>query len=191
MAALRDTVFGWGLFTRLLHWAIAGIILYQIVLGVWMANFVPNLFDRGDLTQTHKSWGVLAFGLVVVRVFWRTANRWRRPPLPATMPRWQVRAAAWSHRLLYLLMLSMPLSGWILVSASPLGHWLGIRSRFFGLFDLPDPVGRASYAIEHAAGAVHILGAIVLGLILIAHVGAALRHAFVERDGVLRRMISG
>jgi len=191
MAALRDTVFGWGLFTRLLHWAIAGIILYQIALGVWMANFVPNLFHRSDLTQTHKSWGVLVFGLVVVRILWRTANRWRRPPLPPAMPRWQQRAAAWSHRLLYLLMLSMPLSGWILVSASPLGHWLGIRSRFFGLFDLPDPIGRASYAIEHAAGAVHVLGAIVLGLVLIVHVAAALHHQFVERDGVLRRMISG
>lgn len=191
MAALRDTAFGWGLATRLLHWAMAGIILFQIGLGVWMANFVPNLFDRGDLTQVHKSWGVVAFGLVVTRILWRTANRWRRPALPPAMPAWQRQVATWSHRLLYLLMLSMPLSGWILVSASPLGHWLGIRSRFFGWFELPDPIGRASYAIEHAAGAVHVIGALVLVILLLVHVAAALRHQFVKRDGVLSRMISG
>lgn len=189
--ALRDTVFGWGLFTRALHWALAGIILFQIGLGVWMVNFVPNLFHRGDLTQVHKSWGVMAFGLALTRFFWRTANRWRRPPMPPAMPRWETRAAAASHNLLYLLMFAIPLSGWILVSASPIGHWLHIRSRFFGLFDLPDPVGHASYAIEHAAGAVHIIGAIVLGLVICLHVGAALRHQFVKRDGVLTRMISG
>ncbi|MFT3972883.1 MAG: cytochrome b/b6 domain-containing protein [Amaricoccus sp.] len=191
MAALRDTVFGWGLFTRLLHWALAGIILFQFGLGIWATNFVPNLFDRSDLTQLHKSWGVVAFGLAVARVFWRAANSWRRPPMPPAMPGWQRRAAACSHAALYLLMLSMPLSGWILVSASPLGHWLGVRSRFFGLFDLPDPIDRASYAIEHAAGAVHIVGAIVLGLLLILHVAAGLRHQVKERDGVLSRMISG
>lgn len=191
MAALRDTIFGWGIFTRLLHWAIAGIIFYQVALGIWMVNFVPNLFHRGDLTQTHKSWGVVVFGLVVVRLFWRTANSWRRPPMPPQMPRWQRLGAAWSHSLLYVLMVAIPLSGWILVSASPLGHWLHIRSRFFGLFDLPDPIGYASYAIEHAAGAVHIGGAIVLGLVLILHVAAALRHQFVERDGVLSRMFFG
>lgn len=191
MAGLTDTRTGWGLFTRLLHWAIAVIILFQIGLGVWMANFVPNLFDRADLTQMHKSWGVVVFGLALCRVFWRSANMWRRPPMPPGMPRWQLSAAACSHAALYVLMFSMPLSGWILVSASPLGHWLNIRSQFFGWFDLPDPIGRASYAIEHAAGAVHILGAIVLGVLLAVHVAAALRHEFVERDGVLSRMLFG
>lgn len=191
MAAFRDTVFGWSLPTRLLHWALAALILFQVGLGVWATNFVPNLFHRSELIQMHKSWGVVVFGLAVTRILWRAANRWRRPPMPAAMPAWQRRAAALSHATLYLLMLSMPLSGWILVSASPLGHWLGVRSRFFGLFDLPDPIGRASYAIEHAAGAVHIIGAIVLVLVLALHVAAALRHHFAERDRVLSRMISG
>lgn len=188
---LRDTVNGWSVATRLLHWGTAGLIFFQIGLGVWATNFVPNVFDRSDLTQTHKSWGVLIFGLVLVRILWRAANRWRRPPVPGSTPGWQRRAALWTHWLLYALMLVLPLSGWILVSASPLGHWLNIRSRFFGLFDLPDPIGHASYAIEHAAGAVHILGSIVLGAVLIVHVAAALRHQFGARDGVLGRMISG
>lgn len=189
--ALRDTVVGWGIVTRTLHWVLAGVILFQIGLGVWTANFVPNLFDRSELTQLHKSWGVVAFGLVLTRLFWRTANSWRRPPLPPGTPGWQRRAAMASHGLLYLLMVAMPLSGWILVSASPVGHSLGIQSRFFGWFALPDPIGRASYAIEHAAGAVHVLGAIGLGLVVSLHVAAAFRHQFRDRDGVLTRMISG
>ena len=111
--------------------------------------------------------------------------------MPPGMPGWQRRAAAFSHGLLYLLLLAIPLAGWVLVSASPLGHWLHVRSRFFGLFDLPDPVGRASYAIEHAAGAIHIVGSIMLGLLICLHVAAAFHHQFSERDGLLTRMISG
>lgn len=191
MAGWRDSAFGWSLPTRLLHWGIAGLIGFQVTVGVWMANFVPDLIDRFRLTQTHKSWGVVVFGLVVVRLLWRTASRWRRPPMPSGMPSWQVHAAAWSHRMLYLLMVVMPLSGWILVSASPLAHMVNLRSKVFGRFVLPDPIGYGSYSIEHAAAAVHILGAIALGMLLVIHVGAALRHQFGARDGVLTRMIFG
>lgn len=191
MARFRDSASGWSLPTRLLHWTMAGLIFFQIGLGVWMTNFVPDLIDRFRLTQSHKSWGVVLFGLVVTRLFWRSACLWRRPPLPDGMPRWQRRAAAWSHRALYLLMLALPLSGWILVSASPLAHMIGLRSKVFGRYALPDPVGYGSYVIEHAAGAVHIGGAVALGALLAVHVVAALRHQFGARDGVLTRMVRG
>lgn len=191
MARFRDSASGWSLPTRLLHWTMAGLIIHQIWLGVWMTNFVPDLIDRFRLTQSHKNWGVVLLGLLVVRLFWRSACRWRRPPMPTGMPRWQRQAAAWSHRALYLLLLAMPLSGWILVSASPLAHMIGLKSKVFGRFVLPDPIGHGSHAIEHAAGGVHIASAIALGVLLAVHVVAALRHQFGARDGVLTRMISG
>ncbi len=188
---LLDTALGWGLVTRLLHWAIAGLILYQMCLGVWMANFVLDLFHRFTLTQTHKSWGFVVFSLAVVRVFWRLANRGRRPPLPPSMPRWQVTAARASHLALYALLFVMPLSGWVLASASPLQELLGLQTHVFDWFPLPDPVVPGNVRIEHAAGAVHIGSAILLGLVLAVHAGAALKHQFVNRDGLLAQMIRG
>src|SRR4051794_13960919 len=115
--AARDSAAGWGWVTRALHWTIAALILLQLGFGLWMVQAVPDLLQRFTLTQLHKSWGFVVFMLAVVRVGWRLANR-GRPPLPV-MPLWQVRAAGASHLALYLLMFVMPLSGWIMASASP------------------------------------------------------------------------
>ena len=100
---LRDSSGGWGAVTRLLHWGMAALILFQLGLGIWMTR-APDLLARFAWTQTHKSWGTVIFALALLRLGWRLANP--TPPLPATMPAWQRRAARASHAALYALMLA-------------------------------------------------------------------------------------
>jgi cytochrome b561 len=185
---LRDDAAGWGWPTRLLHWAMAALILFQLGLGLWMTR-VPDLTLRVTLTQTHKSWGSVIFGLAVIRLGWRLANR-RRPPLPA-MPRWQAPAAAWSHRLLYVGMLLLPLSGWVMASASPVQDLLGIDNLVFGRWRLPDPWIPGDARIETVAHVVHATAAALFAALVALHVAAALRHQLVLRDGLITRMIRG
>jgi cytochrome b561 len=185
----RDGVTGWGWVTRLLHWAMAPLILFQLALGPRAASFTPDLIERFRLAQLHKSWGAVVFALALLRVGWRLANR--APPPPPGMPAWQVRAAWASHRLLYSLMLIVPLSGWVRASASPTQDLLGIDNMVFGWFALPDPWVPGARAVEAAAEATHVWSAALLAFVLAVHVGAALKHRFVDRDGVLARMTFG
>jgi cytochrome b561 len=185
-----DSVAGWGWVTRLLHWTMAALILFQLGFGLYMVQAVADLLQRFTLTQTHKSWGFVVFALAVVRVGWRLASR-RRPPLPAAMPRWQVRVAGASHRLLYLMMFVMPVSGWIMASASPTQDLLQMQNMVFGSFALPDPFVPGVAGIEAAARSVHVGAAILLATLLAVHAGAALKHQLVDRDGLLAAMLFG
>ena len=186
----QNTTASWGWVARLFHWGMAGLILFQFGLGVWMTRDRVDLLTRFDLTQIHKSWGVLIFGLALARLAWRLANR-MRPALPADMPCWQRRAARASHVALYVLMLVLPLSGWVQAAAAPEQDILGIENRVFGTFALPDPWQPGVASIAEAAGAVHSSCAWTLAALLLVHAGAALLHQFRARDGVLARMIFG
>jgi cytochrome b561 len=181
----RDSAAGWGWVSRLLHWTMAALILFQLGFGLWMTR-VPDLLQRFALTQVHKSLGVTIFALAVLRVLWRAANP--RPELPA-MPPWQVHAAGVSHAILYLLMFLMPLSGWILASASPVQDLLQMQNMVFGAFTLPDPVVPGDAAVETAARGVHAGAALLLAVVLAVHALAALGHQFVAGDGLLARML--
>jgi cytochrome b561 len=185
----RDGAAGWGVVTRLLHWTMAGLILFQLGLGLVMTR-IPDLGLRFALTQTHKSLGTVIFVLALARIGWRLLSP-ARPPFPAAMPHWQVELARASHRLLYLLMVVMPLSGWVMAAASPAQDLLGIENRVFGRLALPDPWVPGSAAVEAAAHALHAGAATALGLLLALHAGAALKHQFVDRDRTLARMIRG
>lgn len=182
-----DRPSGWGWVSRALHWAMAALILFQLGLGLWMTRFVPDLLARFTLTQAHKSWGTVVFLLALLRVAWRLANR-ARPPLPP-MPAWQAAAARASHALLYLFMFLMPLSGWLLASASPVQDLLGMENLVFGRWPLPDPFVPGSDRLEATLHLVHTSAALALALLLALHAAAALRHQFVDRDDLLARML--
>lgn len=187
---IRNTERAWGWPARLLHWAIAAIILFQLGMGTWMANAVDDLYARFALTQTHKSWGTVVFVLAALRVSWRLANP-LAPALPAATKPWERAAAAISHLLLYALMLAIPVSGWLMASASTLQDMYGVKNMVFGLVEMPDPFAPGDRNLEALFRAIHTGGAAALALVLLAHAGAALRHHFVLRDDVLRRMIRG
>jgi cytochrome b561 len=178
---VRKPVDSWGSPAKFLHWLIAALVLVQIALG-WSAVTWRLSPLKLDLFVWHKSIGLLILGLMLLRVLWRFSHR--APELPAGTARWERHAARLSHLLLYGLLLAMPLSGWIVNSAA------NIPVRVFWLVRLPNLVD-PSKATEDIAARVHLLLFGVLALLLLVHVGAALRHHFVLRDNVLLRMLPG
>lgn len=186
----RNSATSWGWVARLLHWAMAGLILFQIGLGIWMTAFTPDLIARFRLTQLHKSWGFVIFALALARVAWRLTNR-NAPGPPAGEPVWRARAARVSHAMLYALMFVLPLSGWVAASASPVQDLLGMRNMVFDVFAMPDPWNPGAEAIADAAAAAHLWSAVLLAGLLAVHAGAAFRHHFAARDDVLARMTWG
>jgi cytochrome b561 len=185
---MRNTRTAWGWPHRLLHWAMAALILFMLGLGVYMTEFVTDTYAQFDLVQIHKSWGFVVFSLALVRLGWRWAQG---APDPLPMPRWQRRAAEGAHVALYALMLWMPLSGWLMASASELQDMYGIRNMVFGLFALPDPFVPGDSGLEEVFSAMHFWGAVALAALLAAHVAGALKHHFADRDATLARMALG
>lgn len=168
---------------RWLHWAVAGLIVVQYVLAqlAERADDAGQMLRQLGLLANHKSVGLTILALAVLRLLYRLV---RRPPaLPASMPRWQVTASHVSHWSLYVLLLAMPLSGWMMSSAS------AYSVSWFGLFQVPDLVA-ADPGLKDTLHEVHEwLGYALLALAAV-HILAALKHAFVDRDGVLSRMSS-
>ncbi|MDF2231639.1 cytochrome b [Albimonas sp. CAU 1670] len=183
---LRNAPRAWGWPARLLHWLTAGVILFLLGLGFWMTQVVTDMYAQFDLIQIHKSWGFVAFALALLRLVWRATHP-APPPVPGA-PAWQTLAAEGAHWALYALMIAMPLSGWLMASASSLQDSYGIKNMVFGLFALPDPFQPGDRALEKVFGAIHFYCAWAMIALLVAHAGAALKHHFVDRDEVLRRM---
>lgn len=186
---LMNTDSTWGLPARLLHWAMAALILFLLAVGFYMANVKMDIYEQFALTQTHKSWGFVAFALGLVRIVWRLVNR--SPEPPATMSALERVGALAGHLALYVLMIAMPVTGWLMASASPLQDSYGVKNMVFGLFELPDPFRPGSQALTDTLHALHFWGGVALLAVVALHAAAALRHHFVLRDPVLARMTVG
>lgn len=162
-----------------LHWLIAVAVFAQIALGVWMVGIPkspPGV--RAYWFNLHKSIGITIGVLVLVRLAWRLAHR--PPALPTSVPAWQRLAARCSHWGLYACMVALPLSGYLGSSFSK------YPIKYFG-YTLPH-WGWESPALKALLSQIHY-GAAILFMVLIAlHVSAALKHRFVDRDGVFERM---
>jgi cytochrome b561 len=190
---LHNDALSWGLPARALHWSMAVLMIGVLALGFYMVQVIGNsdLAARFQLTQTHKSFGFVVFALALVRIGWRLASP-RVPAEPAHAKPWEKTAAHAAHLALYALMLWLPLTGWLMASASPLNdpgaYPVQVRNMVFGLFELPDPINPGDRGLEATFKALHYWGAVALALILAAHAGAALKHHFIDRDDVLRRM---
>ncbi len=166
---------------RALHWTVALIVLAMIPLGLYMVRrYVETNFDAAtqELYDAHKLFGFLLLWLVVVRIGVRVLRG--APPPPATLNPLQRTAAAATHAGLYLLLIVVPMLGWIGASA------YDIRS-VLGGFSLPKIAAHNedfAYRILWWHGWV----AIALGVVAALHIGAALFHRFVLKDGVFQRM---
>ncbi len=162
---------------RTLHWIIALLIVANLALG-----FAHDALPKDwAVMPVHKSIGLTVLALTLVRIGWRLTHR--APPLPAAMPGWERGAAQATHFAFYALMLLLPLSGWIMSSAGdrPL-NW-------FFLFDVHKFAVTREDAIVGLSRAAHGPLGFVWAALILLHVAAALRHHFVLRDGVLRRML--
>jgi cytochrome b561 len=187
--AVRNTKASWGFPARLLHWLIATIIIGMLGLGFYTAEIVTDVYQQFGLVQIHKSWGFVVFCLVVIRVIWRLVNP--SPDMPEHMPAHERALAHIGHYGLYVLMIVMPLSGWLMASASELQEMYNIRNMVFGLFEMPDPIVPGDKALEEFFATVHFWSAIAMLVFLVAHIGAALKHHFIDKDTILRRMVKG
>lgn len=170
---------------RHLHWATAAGIAVMLPLGFAMTyrGSTMNVWDglTNAMFSTHKLLGFLLLWLVAGRLIYRLLNG-APPDEPSLLP-WERLVSHAVHWLLYGLLLVVPLLGWIGVSLYP-------SLTLFGMFDLPALAGPDQARAEQAL-AVHGILARVLMVLAALHVAAALRHHFVRRDGVLRRMLPG
>jgi cytochrome b561 len=183
--ALRNTATAWGWPAQALHWLVAVLVFPLLGIGVAMVGLVSDVGSRFELYQLHKSLGVLVFALVLVRLIWRLLNR-QAPALPGGLRPWERRLATSTYFGLYALLLLLPLTGWVMASTSP----LGVPTIVFGLLTLPHPIG-PNVAVEEIMAWVHAILAALLGLLLLLHIIAALKHHFVLHDDVLARMLPG
>jgi cytochrome b561 len=189
--AVRNSATHYGSVAMVLHWLIALFIIVNICLGLYFSGLPrsdPNLFV---LAQIHKSIGLTVLVLSLLRVLWRLINP--VPPLPATMnPALKFLARA-TQFLLYVLIVAIPLTGWIMVSASR----TGIGTPFFFLFDWPNlpffngldmHARRDAHELWESIHSTLAWSAIVLVPI---HVAGALYHQFIRRDAVMKQMLPG
>ena len=161
-----------------LHWLVALLIFVAFPLGVYMHE-LPLSPGKLKLYSYHKWIGITLLMLVALRVTWRLTHT--PPPLPADMAAWQRRASQAVHGLLYLLMIAIPLSGWLMSSAK------GFPTVWFGVLPLPDLVEKNRELGDLLAGVHQALNFALLALVIM-HVGAALQHHFIERRPFLQRM---
>ena len=187
--ALRNTTTGYGAVAKLLHWLIAFGMIGIVVLGMVMHELDPFNgswlgYTTFQLYQFHKSVGFTLMALVVVRLIWKMSNP--TPELPSGMKSWEAFLAKSVHIALYVALIGMPITGWLMVSASP----FQIPSSYFGLFNVPHLLG-PSEQLEAIFMTLHDLLGKLLIAALVLHVAGALKHHFVEKDDVLKRMLPG
>lgn len=161
-----------------LHWIIAFAVIAQITLGWGMQEVLRGpISSRANAFNLHKSIGLTILVLMAIRLAWRATHR---PPALPPMPAWQARAAHINHWLLYACLLVQPLSGYIGSAAS------GYPVRYFGML-LPAWTAK-NVALKELLSVVHLVNSWILLSAVALHVGAALKHHFIDRDGMLRRM---
>ena len=165
----------------ILHWVMALLIFATWSIAIAIDD-MPLSPARITGLSWHKWLGVTLFFLVLVRILWRIAHP--APPLKLAMQVWQERAMQLTHLALYLLMLLIPVVGWLMSSAK------GYTVNYFGLFELPDLVDK-NKPLGHLLKEIHEWMANGLMLLVGLHILAALKHQFIDKDGLLSRMTFG
>jgi cytochrome b561 len=155
------------------------LVFVQVAIGIY-ASDLPVSIARLKWLSRHKAIGVTVLALVILRLGWRGFSR--PPPLPGSMPSWERHTALATHRLLYALLLLAPISGWLYASAA------GLSVTWFGWLRVPDLLPK-NPEIAPWLKELHEFVVYVLIATVVLHILAALRHAFLRRDGVMGRML--
>ncbi|MCC5792529.1 MAG: cytochrome b [Legionellaceae bacterium] len=165
--------------SKWLHWLIAAIVLPMLIFTFFFDALPERFF--GTAITLHKSFGMLVLFLMLWRIVWIT--RTGKPPLPATVPIWQRIASRLVQHGLYVLVIAMPLVGWIMSTAANKSPVI------FGLFTLPLPGITPDKALAKNMFQTHQILAWVIIFFLILHIAGALKHHFIDKDNVLKRML--
>ena len=162
-----------------LHWIVAALILANLALGLYTVG-LPLSPQKLRYFSFHKWIGVTVFILAAARLSWRLGHP--VPELPEAMPLWERRAAHATHVLLYFLFFAAPLTGWLFSSAS------GFQTVYLGMIPLPDLLSKDK-ALADALRLAHKSINFTMAALIVLHTAAALKHHFVDKDDVLRRML--
>lgn len=161
-----------------LHWLVAALVVAQFTFGWWMVGIPkdpPGM--RANAFNLHKSVGLTILALMLVRIAWRLAHK---PPALPAMPQWQAMLARTVHVGLYVLLIALPLTGYIGSAFS------GYPVKFFG-WTLPSWAPK-DVAVKDWMSAAHLAIGWALAVAFTLHLAGALKHALLDRDGLLRRM---
>lgn len=164
---------------KAIHWLMALLLIGLLALGFYMHD-LPLSPEKLKLYSWHKWAGVTAFLLLAVRLLWRVTHR--PPALPASMPKIMQLAAHAGHLALYLLMIAIPLSGWLMSSAK------GFQTVYFGVLPIPDLLDK-NKELGDLLALVHKSLNLLFIAVLAGHIGAALKHHFIDKDDILKRML--
>jgi cytochrome b561 len=169
----------WGHVSQLLHWSIVVLIVVLGYLGLTMTD-MANSPDKIRLYALHKSLGLTLLALVLLRLFWRVYAGAPRP-VPGS-PAWQERIAALTHFALYVLLLAIPISGWIFNSAT------GFPLQWFGLINLP-AIADKDAGLRELSATWHEWLFWALVVLALVHAAAAIYHHLFQHDATLARML--
>ena len=184
---LKNTENSYGSLHRAFHWIMAIMIICMIAVGVYIHGLdadnpaeAPTKLALGAL---HKATGMMILLLVVLRSIWVFSGP--RPGLPDSVPRWQRITAKSLHHTFYLLMFAIPISGYVMTSHAqkPLS--------IYGLFELPLLFGEQNFDKAKEVFEVHETLAEILLVLILVHIAIALKHHFMDKDTILRRMLKG
>ena len=164
----------------LFHWLIAVLIIGAFTMGLVMTDIPGITPAKLKYYSWHKWAGVTILALATLRLLWRLS--YRAPAYPATMPRWQQSAAHYLHTVLYVLMFAVPLSGYFYTLAA------GVPVVYFGMFELPALIA-PNPELKPVLKALHYWLNMGLAGAVGLHVVAALKHVFIDRDGIMKRML--
>ena len=176
---IRNTQTSYGSVAVILHWLMAILMIGLFAAGLYMTDlgYYDSLYHI--VPWWHKSFGLLVMGLLLLRIIWKFTNQ--KPKPLATHKPWEVKTAAWTHALLYLLVLLIGISGYLISTAK------GSGIEFFGWFDIP-AFQELSADNTDLVGDIHFYLAWSLMLLAAAHAAAALKHHFIDRDDTLKHM---
>jgi cytochrome b561 len=162
-----------------LHWTIAALIIANLCFGLYMTGLALSP-QKLKYLSWHKWVGVTIFLLAAARLLWRLGHR--PPALPDAMAPWERNVAEITHKLLYVLFFAAPLTGWLFSSAA------GFQTVYLGVLPLPDLLGKNKELSDSLKWA-HRWINYTMAAVVVLHAAAALKHHFIDRDEVLRRML--
>jgi cytochrome b561 len=179
---MRNSGGRWGYVAKALHWSAAALIITMLGLGLAMVHAGLGSGAKFETYQLHKEIGFFVLAVMLVRGLWRMANS--SPAFPAGMRPWERQLARAFHLGFYILIAAMIGSGWLMVSASP----LPFPTHLPGGFIVPNLTG-PNALLEARSKFIHEVVSKLLIAAIGVHIAAALKHHFVDKDGVLQRML--
>jgi cytochrome b561 len=175
----KNTTKEYGSISKLLHWLVAMLVIGLLLVGFYLDE-ISRIYSISAYSL-HKTTGIAVMVITFIRAIWMLMNP--KPALPESTNKLQRALSNGTHYLFYVLLFIMPISGWIMSCAY--GH----PPSFFGLFSLSLPFVAKDLAIASFAKSVHAVTAWLIISLLFIHIAAALKHHFINRDGVLSRML--